>query len=76
MHGGGEMPVAAGIGLRAQHHLDVLAEAPRVGWFEAHAENYFADGGARIAAVEPVRGSLEERFLNLIGDGDGDVPRR
>ena len=32
--------------------------------------------GARIAAVEPVRGSLEERFLNLIGDGDGDVPRR
>jgi hypothetical protein len=32
--------------------------------------------GARVAAVEPVRGSLEERFLNLIGDGDGDAARR
>jgi uncharacterized protein (UPF0276 family) len=49
------LPAACGIGLRAQHHLDVLADAPRVGWFEAHAENYFADGGARIACLEGIR---------------------
>jgi uncharacterized protein (UPF0276 family) len=66
MHGGGEMPVAAGIGLRAQHHLDVLAEAPRVGWFEAHAENYFADGGARIACLERIRAQFP---LSLHGVG-------
>ena len=32
--------------------------------------------GARVAAVEPVRGSLEERFLNLIGAGDADAADR
>ena len=32
--------------------------------------------GARVAAVEPVRGSLEERFLNVIGGGDAGAPGR
>ncbi len=49
------MPASAGIGLRAQHHLDVLAGAPRVGWFEAHSENYFADGGAHVEALMRIR---------------------
>jgi uncharacterized protein (UPF0276 family) len=66
MDRGTGMPVAAGIGLRAQHHLDVLADAPRVGWFEAHAENYFADGGARIACLERIR---EDYPLSLHGVG-------
>jgi uncharacterized protein (UPF0276 family) len=57
---------SAGVGLRAQHHLDVLAESPRVGWFEAHAENYFADGGARIACLERLRASYP---LSLHGVG-------
>ena len=43
------MPAHAGIGLRAQHHLEVLSESPKVAWFEAHSENYFAAGGARVA---------------------------
>ena len=49
------MPASAGIGLRAQHHLQVLSDAPRVGWFEAHSENYFADGGAHVEALMRIR---------------------
>ncbi|MFL6548453.1 MAG: DUF692 domain-containing protein [Povalibacter sp.] len=44
----GSIPARAGIGLRAQHHEDLLRERPGVGWLEAHSENYFADGGAQI----------------------------
>jgi ABC-2 type transport system ATP-binding protein len=32
--------------------------------------------GSRVAAVEPVRGSLEERFLKLIGAGNADAAGR
>lgn len=42
------MPARAGIGLRAQHHADLLRDRPDIGWLEAHSENYFADGGAQI----------------------------
>jgi len=42
------MPAAAGIGLRAPHHRDVLERWPDVAWFEAHSENYFADGGPQV----------------------------
>ncbi len=53
-------PLRAGIGLRAQHHADILRCEPEVGWFEAHTENYFVAGGAqreclaRIRALYPV----------------------
>lgn len=60
------LPGAAGIGLRAQHHADVLADAPRVGWFEAHSENYFADGGSQVHFL----GRVRERYpLSLHGVG-------
>ncbi len=49
------MPAAAGIGLRKQHHLDVLEALPQVGWFEAHSENYFSEGGPHIACLERIR---------------------
>jgi uncharacterized protein (UPF0276 family) len=49
------MPASAGIGLRAQHHADVLDTRPPVGWFEAHSENYFADGGAHLQFLERIR---------------------
>src|SRR4030095_10090790 len=39
------MPARAGIGLRAQHHDDLLRDRPDIGWLEAHSENYFVDGG-------------------------------
>lgn len=44
------LPVAAGIGLRAPHVREVLAGRPAVAWFEVHSENYFAEGGAALAA--------------------------
>ena len=49
------LPVAAGIGLRAPHVCEVLERRPPVAWFEVHSENYFADGGAALAALDRVR---------------------
>lgn len=45
----------AGIGLRTQHHETVIREWPDIGWFEAHTENYFADGGAAVDALTSIR---------------------
>jgi uncharacterized protein (UPF0276 family) len=60
------IPARAGIGLRAQHHLTILAEAPPVAWFEAHTENYFADGGPHVYAMERIRANYP---LSLHGVG-------
>jgi hypothetical protein len=49
------LPVAAGIGLRAPHVAHVLATRPVVGWFEVHSENYYADGGPALAALDRIR---------------------
>ncbi|MCW8808895.1 MAG: DUF692 domain-containing protein [Rhodanobacter sp.] len=49
------IPAAAGIGLRAPHMAQVLAERPPVPWFEVHSENYFCAGGAAHAALERIR---------------------
>jgi uncharacterized protein len=60
------MPAKAGIGLRAQHHLTVLSDSPAAGWFEAHTENYFADGGAHVEALWRIRANYA---LSLHGVG-------
>jgi uncharacterized protein (UPF0276 family) len=49
------LPTEAGLGLRAPHVRHVLAERPRVPWFEVHSENYFAEGGPALAALDRVR---------------------
>jgi hypothetical protein len=49
------LPVSAGLGLRAPHVGRVLAERPPVSWFEVHSENYFADGGPALAALDRIR---------------------
>jgi uncharacterized protein (UPF0276 family) len=60
------LPASAGIGLRALHHREVLAQSPNVAWFEAHTENYFADGGAHVECLSRIR----ERYpLSLHGVG-------
>ena len=62
----GPMPAKAGIGLRAPHHAAIATDQPPVGWFEAHSENYFADGGAQLEHLAKVR----ERYpLSLHGVG-------
>lgn len=55
-----------GVGLRAQHHLRVLSDSPNVAWFEAHTENYFADGGAHIEALTRIR-SMYPLSLHGVG---------
>jgi len=49
------IPAVAGIGLRARHHALIPTVLPAVGWFEAHSENYFGDGGPARRALEKVR---------------------
>ena len=60
------LPSAAGIGLRAPHVAHVLATRPDVAWFEVHSENYFADGGATLAALDRIRADYP---LSLHGVG-------
>jgi uncharacterized protein len=49
------LPLDAGVGLRAPHVHHVLRHRPAVPWFEVHSENYFADGGSALSALEAVR---------------------
>ena len=65
-------PGAAGIGLRAVHHEELLAERPRVGWLEAHSENYFADGGAQLDYLSRTR-ELYPLSLHGVGLSLGSV---
>lgn len=46
---------SAGIGLRSPHVRQVRAERPPVAWLEVHSENYFADGGPAIRALDDLR---------------------
>jgi uncharacterized protein (UPF0276 family) len=41
-----QLPIAAGIGLRAPHHAQVAAERPHVAWLEVHTENFLGGGAA------------------------------
>lgn len=55
-----------GIGLRAQHHEEILSRLPSVGWFEAHSENYFAPGSAHRRQLTQIRAHYQ---LSLHGVG-------
>jgi uncharacterized protein len=76
---GGERAVSCarrlrtGIGLRAQHHAQILAHRPAIGWLEAHSENYFAHGGSQRDFLMQIRAhyplSLHGVGLSL-GSGD------
>jgi uncharacterized protein (UPF0276 family) len=69
----GAVPVAAGIGLRFQHHEAMLDTRPAVAWLEAHTENYMG-GGSTIRTLEAIRRnypiSLHGVGLSL-GSADG-----
>ena len=56
----------AGIGLRAQHHREIIERRPQIGWLEAHSENYFAQGGPQREALARIR---EHYALSLHGVG-------
>lgn len=63
---GAAVPPRAGIGLRAPHYRQVLAQTPRTGWFEVHSENYFGDGGQPLHYLAQVRAAYP---LSLHGVG-------
>ena len=62
------MPACAGIGLRAQHHDDLLRARPDIGWLEAHSENYFGPGGYDLDVLTRLRARYP---LSLHGVGLG-----
>jgi hypothetical protein len=60
------LPAVAGVGLRAPHYREILATRPRIGWFEAHSENYFGEGGQPLAVLDAIRA---EYAVSLHGVG-------
>lgn len=52
------LPNAPGVGYKAQHFSDLLADPGPVEWLEIHAENYMGDGGRPLAQLR----HLAERF--------------
>lgn len=61
-----EIPVTAGVGLKAQHYRDIEEERPDIGWFEVHAENYMGEGGAPHLHLSRIRNTYP---LSLHGVG-------
>jgi uncharacterized protein (UPF0276 family) len=60
------LPASAGIGLRSPHVRQVKTERPAVAWLEVHSENYFADGGPALRALDDLRADYP---LSLHGVG-------
>ncbi|MBA4382352.1 MAG: hypothetical protein C0406_07275 [Sideroxydans sp.] len=61
------LPCVAGIGLRAPHYQEVLDTLPKLGWVEAHSENFFG-GGAPLNTLLKAR---EHYAVSLHGVGMG-----
>lgn len=52
------LPAKAGVGFKAQHYGEILADPGDVAWLEIHAENYMGAGGRPLAQLR----ALAERF--------------
>lgn len=44
-----------GIGLRKQHHAELIEKKPSIAWVEVCSENFFAEGGQAIQQLDVVR---------------------
>ena len=70
-------PRRAGVGLRGLHHADWLMARPACGWLEAHAENYFAAGGALPALLDDLHRDYPLSIHGVgLGLGGCDEPDR
>jgi len=49
------IPSEAGVGLRHPHLEAFVRGEPDIAWLEVHSENFIADGGPRVAALEDIR---------------------
>lgn len=71
------LPHTPGVGYKAQHFNDIMADASPVGWLEVHAENYMGMGGRPLAQLR----ALSEKFpfsvhgvgLSIGGEGRLDA---
>ena len=68
--------LGVGVGLRAPHYRQFLADRPAVDWLEVHSENYFGEGGWDLHVLESLRAdypiSLHGVGLGL-GSAQGDM---
>ncbi len=72
-----QLPNQPGVGYKAQHFNDIMANADPVGWLEIHAENYMGLGGRPLAQLR----HLSEKFpfsvhgvgLSIGGEGPLDA---
>ena len=73
-----DLAACAGIGLKPPHFGEVLASRALGLWCEVHPENYFVDGGPRLAGLEAVRArhplSLHGVAMSLAGAEPPDEP--
>lgn len=60
------LPVGAGVGLKAAHYRDALAETRRPAFLEIHAENYLHAGGPAHRYLESLR---RDHALSIHGVG-------
>ena len=60
------LPPMAGIGFKPQHFQAIRATAPRLGFFEVHAENFMGAGGLPHAQLTALR---QDYALSLHGVG-------
>ena len=60
------VPSRAGASFKGEHAEAVFGQAPDIGWFEVHPENYMVAGGPRLATLEALR---EAWPLSLHGVG-------
>lgn len=69
--------LTAGIGLKSQHYDAAVACRAESIWFEVHPENYFVEGGPRLAWLEAIRAehpvSLHGVALSLASDSETDA---
>lgn len=68
------LPAMPGLGFKPEHFAAIRADAPRVGFFEVHAENYMGAGGAPHAQLTALRAdyALSIHGVGLsIGGADG-----
>lgn len=49
------LPLHAGIGLRAPHFQQIHIDKPELAWLEVHSENYFVAGGPALASLLALR---------------------
>lgn len=68
------LPIGPGVGYKARHFAQIMADAAPVTWLEIHAENYMGDGGRPLAQLR----HLSETFpISVHGVGlsiGGEAP--